>query len=315
MFFAPRTLMNKVFLIAACIFFNQVLSAQPVVADPPLKKLKILSWNIYMLPQFIASGSGKKNRADGIARQLELSDYDIVVFQEAFHPMARKIIIERLKEKFPFHAGPANRRLISLKTNSGLLILSKYPILSLKSIRFQARAGVDALSRKGALLIEVEMEGQRIQIAGTHLQNAGDANLRHRQCTELYQRLLQPNARAGVPQIICGDFNIDKSRAGESYRFVLYSLDALDQLTAETGASYDRINNDLHVEGGDRQELIDYILTRENGGQILRLNSAIRIIQEQWCKAHQDLSDHYSLEAEFLFSNAPSAALASLRSN
>ena len=53
--------------------------------------LKILSWNIYMLPQIVPR-IGRLNRAESIAEQLNNSDFDIIVFQEAFMKSARDII-------------------------------------------------------------------------------------------------------------------------------------------------------------------------------------------------------------------------------
>jgi endonuclease/exonuclease/phosphatase family metal-dependent hydrolase len=165
---------------------------------------------------------------------------------------------------------------------------------------------MDALSRKGALLVEINVNGRRVQIAGTHLQNSGGAWLRHAQCVEFYERLLKPNKIEGIPQIICGDFNINKNSSEESYRFMLTALDASDgDLTGDNQFTYDRLNNDLHVEKGMGRDLIDYILLRENGAWIDLSNRHVKVIKNRWHARHQDLSDHYALEAEIHFTNFP----------
>ena len=261
-----------------------------------------------MLPSPIGNNLSKIERATAIGSILSKSDYDVLVFQEAFCPTARKKIKELLSQAFPFSVGPANQKKFSMKINSGLWIFSKYPIEQTHSIVFKNKAGVDALSRKGALLIELNVNGQLIQIAGTHMQNAGGAAIRHAQCLEFAERLLKPNAKEGVPQILCGDFNINKQHQ-ESYQFMLASLNATDgELASEQKFTYDRVNNDLKVEGGLKQDLIDYVLVRENGAWVNCKNRAVKIHRKQWNKENEDLSDHFSLEAEIEFSNIPLVA-------
>ena len=137
-------------------------SASQPVSESSTQKLKILSWNIYMLPGFLAKLNGK--RAGRIGELLATSEYDVVVFQEAFCPWARPKIRKKLESEFTYQAGPANRKLFSIKTNSGLWIVSKYPILSHHAIVFKNKHGIDALSRKGALLIELNVNGKGIQV-------------------------------------------------------------------------------------------------------------------------------------------------------
>lgn len=294
--------MTKAFLVAFLFLVHQVTAAQPEKERPPLKKIKILSWNIYMLPHLVAVHSNKKMRAVAIGEALIESDYDVIFFQEAFHSTARNIILSQLQSKFPYHAGPANKKLFSLKANSGLWIFSKYPIVKSQSIIYRNKFGVDALSRKGALLVELNVEGQHIQIAGTHLQNCGPVWLRHVQCVEFYKRLLKPNAQEGVPQIICGDFNNDRYTVQEDYQFMLQALDAKDSNDETSQYSYDRLNNDLHIEKGNKKDLIDYILYRSNGGFAICTNE-VTPIKKKWSTQHFDLSDHYAIQAEINFSN------------
>ena len=56
--------------------------------------LKILCWYLYMLPP-IALSSSKLERAAAIAELLSQADYDILVYQEAFHPQAPQIIVKK----------------------------------------------------------------------------------------------------------------------------------------------------------------------------------------------------------------------------
>jgi endonuclease/exonuclease/phosphatase family metal-dependent hydrolase len=293
--------MKAFILVFTSIFFAPVAIAQGELSALP-KKIKVLSWNIYMLPGFL--GQGKIPRAEAIGQLLASSEYDVIVFQEAFHQKARKKINRSLQPVFSFQAGPANRKLFSFKTNSGIWIFSRHPILATHSIIFQTRQGIDAMSRKGALMIDVNVDGSKVQIIGTHLQNGGGDWVRHSQCVELYHRLLKKHQQPGVPQIICGDFNINRKDTSNSYRFMIQTLDASDgDLNGENHFSYDRTNNDLHVESGSGRDLIDYILIRDNEGWVEGNKRNIRVFKHQWQTHHQDLSDHYAVEAEVRFQN------------
>jgi phospholipase C len=257
-----------------------------------------------MLPGLVSQSN--KPRSEAIGKLLAASDYDVVVFQEAFCPIARRQIRQLLAKSYPYQAGPANRRMLSLKVNSGIWIFSKYPILSDEEMIFTERTGWDAFSRKGALLVEINVNGSPIQIVGTHLQNAGDDKIRRAQCSEVFRKLLLPNKKIGTPQLICGDFNINKYKSGESYQMMLDVLEATDgEPTSNQKFSYDRLNNDLHVEKGTNQDLIDYILIRDNGAWVDCLHRDVIALRSQWDPDHQDLSDHYSMAIEINYSNQP----------
>ena len=256
-----------------------------------------------MLPGFL--GCSKVPRAEAIGQLLASSDYDVIVFQEAFHQKSRKMISRLLQSAFPFQAGPANQKPFSLKTNSGIWIFSRYPIDEVNSIIFKTRYGMDAMYRKGALMVDLKINNHPVQIVGTHLQNAGGYWRKQSQCVELYQRLLKRYRRPGVPQMVCGDFNIDRHGPEEDYRFMLQTLDANDgNLEHEKRYSYDRTSNDLQVEHAMGQDLIDYILIRANQAWVLCGERKIKTLRKRWHTKHEDLSDHYWVETEMYFQNA-----------
>lgn len=298
--------MKPYVLVLASLFFT---SAHAQIPNTRPQRIKVLSWNIYMLPGFL--GVGKTERSDAIGTVLRSGEYDVIVFQEAFFTGARNKIRELLKPVYPFEAGPANARPFSLRTNSGLWIWSKFPIVAQHEIVFRTRYGIDAMSRKGGLLVELDVSGSRIQILATHLQNSGEADLKQLQCVELFTRLLQREQREGVPQLICGDFNVDRYDAPDAYRSMLSRLDACDAELAPGSFTYDRQTNDLGVEPGAKRELIDFIFVRENESSIKRLHYAVKIFKGQWHARHQDLSDHYAIETEVELSvRKPGAGLA-----
>ena len=127
--------------------------------------------------------------------------------------------------------------------------------------------------------------------------------------TLTFRRTLSPASQkvsaARVPQVVCGDFNIDRYAQEVDYRSMLQTLDARNRDRTKIDYSYDRQNNDLHVEPSVRRDLIDYILIRSNFAWVDSVESKVHIFQHRWNPLHQDLSDHYSLEAEVRFKNLP----------
>jgi hypothetical protein len=60
-----------------------------------------------MLPKIVVR-KGKEERAMPLWSRLKTMTYDVIVFQEAFLPKARKIIGEGLASLYPYTYGPAN---------------------------------------------------------------------------------------------------------------------------------------------------------------------------------------------------------------
>jgi len=246
-----------------------------------------------------------------IAQEIPGYAYDIIVFEEAFDHKARNIIRNHLKDYYPFMYGPANKSTFSLRTNSGIWILSKIPLRQLEQIEFKNRFGIDALARKGAVLFEGEWQGQPFQLLGTHLQNDSPDSVRHGQCHEIAEKLLKKYTKSDTPQIVCGDFNIEFAKS-VNYGKMLKILDADNgNLKGNLQTSFDEVNNKLaHKENGNKQ-LIDYVLVRNTNAindierQVFVLKGCIRDVDS-------DLSDHYGIEATVNFNIPPPVSLSLL---
>mgnify|MGYP001550436690 CR=1 FL=1 len=132
-------------------------------------QIKIITWNIYMLPHLFIH-TGQVERAKDIANVLKDQDADIIVFEEAFDNKARNIIRDSLKAYFPYESGDP-RKNIWWKTSCGVWIISKVPIEVVKQIFFKEANGSDKLATKGAVLVEGQKDGFCFQLVGTHLQS------------------------------------------------------------------------------------------------------------------------------------------------
>lgn len=281
--------------ISLCALF--LIPETPALAQPAetSKELKILSWNIYMLPRF-ALHTGKRKRAREIAKILPAENYDILVFQEAFHGDARRILKRKLKKLYPYRIGPANRRVFWIKTNSGVWVMSKIPLKKLKQIKYKDCHGfTDCFAHKGALLVEGEWEGQKFQLLGTHIQAGGPYPVRQSQYEQI-RSLIDTYKKEGVPQLLAGDFNMGKDN-GEPYPQMLKTLDVEDYVPDGELKYTAAILND--IRGGDDDRLIDFIFYRPNGTQPVKLvRNVRRFATPTPCFKHFcDLSDHFGVEA------------------
>lgn len=297
-------------ILLIVIAVNQANTSESKPLPAKQRELKILTWNIYMLP-FCSQLHQNCKRAGAIAQKIAGYNNDIIVFEEAFDYQARKILRSQLKQEYPFMYGPANDSKFSFKTNSGIWILSKIPLRQLEQIEFKNRFGIDAFARKGAVLFEGEWQGQSFQLLGTHLQANSPDSVRSGQCREIADKLLKKFARPEIPQIVCGDFNIEFEDQ-VSYKNMLTLLDAENGiLQGEVQSSYDEIDNKLAQKENGRKSLIDYILVR-NAKAIRNIVRQVFVLKESKEDIFSDLSDHYGIEAFVHFDNPSSLALSLL---
>ena len=256
--------------------------------------LKILSWNIYMLP-YISLFNHNAQRAKIIAQKLRKSDYQIIVFQEAFSSKCRNILAKNLALDYPYQYGPANRNFLPFRTNSGLWIVSKIPLSYLEEFQFSSSKGFDAVARKGAVLFEGNFKGAKFQLLATHLQADNSPALRSKQCAEITEHLLNKYYRRDTPQFICGDFNIEMDDM-PNYEQMLRTLDARNGvLSGNVLVTYDEVNNNLAKMPNGRRKVIDYVLVR-NENLIQNVERRVLTFLDHVGGRVTNLSDHYAME-------------------
>ena len=265
------------------------------------KSLKILSWNIYMLP-YISLFNKNGDRANVIADKLEYSDYQIIIFQEAFSSKCRNILSKRLVKEYPYQYGPANKCLLPFRTNSGLWVVSKTPLRQLDRIEFSISKGFDVIARKGAVLFQGEFQGVKFQLLTTHLQADNSHLVREKQCAEIKEHLLNQYFNPTIPQLICGDFNIDMEDQ-MNYQIMLHTLEAKNgAITGDNQFTYDEINNTLARNAFGKKRVIDYILVR-NEQWITHIERKVQTFYAKIGLKFSNLSDHYAMEANINFNS------------
>ena len=270
--------------------------------DSKNRDLKILSWNIYMLPP-IAPVKGRVERAHAIVDTLRHAETDIIVFQEAFNHNAVKVIRDSLAVIYPYMYGPFNPRKNIFQISSGVFVISKIPLDVKGVIEYKIAKEADKVARKGAALLEGTWNGKRFQILGTHLQAQNHPDIRKLQIHQIYDSLLSKYRIEGVPQIICGDMNTE-IEIEKNYLDMLKGLDAEDgEISGIQKVTYDGTNNELAESIWKKAKTtLDYILLRRNGSKTSVINRHVGVFKKHnWRKGKTDLSDHYAMMCEVKF--------------
>lgn len=222
---------------AACLSL-----AQPIPARAAGSPVSLLSFNVHGLPWPLTSGRREafaRIEQRLIAMRHEGIQPHIVVLQEAFTTDAKQIgpksgyryVVEGPGRNFrtQVRPSPADQRFatgasfwrgesgIKLE-DSGLQILSDYPVLSVREAAFPAFAcaGYDCLANKGVLLATVAVPGlpTPVTIVTAHLNSrgaSGASNLRSfqafRRQIAIMDRFIRANHDLAQPMIVAGDFN------------------------------------------------------------------------------------------------------------
>ena len=276
-------------------------------------QLKVVTWNIYMLPRLFVH-TGQAERAVEIANVLKNQDADVVVFEEAFDAKARNIIRDSLKAYFPYESGDPGRN-SWWKTSCGVWIISKVPIEVVKQIYFKEARTSDRLATKGAILVEGQKNGFCFQLVGTHLQadpNSGKnvQPIRDKQYAEIRKQLLEPYSRENIPQFVAGDFNTIHNDS-QCYNHMVDSLQFTPcTLVGDKCFSYDYTHNDLVLGTCCKPQLIDYLFYSSPSGAHLQGNMQIVTFCKKWSNKHKDLSDHFAVSGTFTYGNGNPAIYA-----
>ena len=214
-----------------------------IAASPPLSgNLSVMTYNVHGLPWPIASGRPEALAAIGRRlRQLHSRGTAprVAVIQEAFTSQAKAIAYTsgyRYVAFGPGESANARSRLpqdgsdalgadrlwsrgegLGKWEDSGLMILSDYPIVRVRRMAYSADAcaGWDCLAAKGAMLAELVVPGGNVEIATTHMNSrhaSGVSDDRSNrawllQASELAE-FVAANRDAALPVVLSGDLNV-----------------------------------------------------------------------------------------------------------
>jgi len=287
-----------------------------LVHDPSLARttrLKVLTWNTWMMPPWVRESPRNGPRAAAIAAELLTWDFDILCLEKVFDDGAREILRRALGARYPHQFGPANDW-PSPEENSGVWVLSRLPLVNYAQIEFTDCGSIECLSRKGAILLTGAVARRPFHLVATHLQGEegkaftpkNDA-VRARQVDQIAAQLVEPNLAPGVPFIICGDLGTRRHDGGSPAPSEVY-LRLLQTLGAENGdeerITYDDTPaNQLAKDPSGIQAELDYVLTRPNGCALEVKRSVHHLRRPGWDAPGDrvDLSYRYAVSAEIAF--------------
>ena len=245
---------------------------------------RILSYNTYLLPRLF--GNTVIKRSALIAEYLYNSNSDIITLQEVFDKKALRIILNKLSIKYPYYIKPIKKDSNLFKISNGLLILSRYPILSYDSYRYKNICGSDAFAEKGIIKINVRINNLIISIYDTHLNSGYDTKFNKIREKE-YDEIKNFIKNDSDINILCGDFNTYKSDT-IAYKYMIDNLDLKDYDFNHN--TYSKNENSLAKD--NENDIIDYIFTQKNNDKMI-LTHSIDKPKEIFNNKLNDLSDHF----------------------
>lgn len=286
-------------------------------------KLKILDYNVFWRPDMLHLGVKEYMRQRSELLLERIRDYDIVCLEEGFQfgsNIAKNFIDAARAMGFKFiltsELPPFFTRQV---IDSGLILLSRYPIIESDRIRYTTGCGFDFFSAKGALYAKIQLdENNHVHVFSTHLQASysaadniptKDVKIRQSQFDQL-SSFMAKKATDRFPVIVCGDLNVN-SRCGTEYNqliehFKIPDYDCCDTLLIQFGEHPVTHGGMILVDGPIPEENLQsldyiYLFTHKNSPIQAKFKSNV---DEMICKEKHftRLSDHYAVESEFNFS-------------
>ncbi|KAL4162561.1 hypothetical protein PRNP1_003097 [Phytophthora ramorum] len=308
--------------------------------------LSVGTYNVWMMPRKVSaftSCSPKKNTRARLIGDL-LPPCDIWVLTECFDYRARDILLDKMSEAGYFFFSPTvghkrmNKSNMRKLLNGGVLLASKYPILSVRVKLFEgACAGADKLADKGVLYCKILKDGLLVHVFSTHLQAWNDPLSRTMRKMQMdmvanFMRAMDID-EVNDTVLFVGDLNVNYwlNKTNQEYDEMLNIFEAKDPSVArprklgnasdsdkkESAAefkhlrkySFDPRVNALAADGLSTDgslELLDYILYSRTHRQPKTATSWVQPLTTvspwKWRNQSQyNLSDHFPVVSEFTF--------------
>jgi endonuclease/exonuclease/phosphatase family metal-dependent hydrolase len=282
-----------------------------------MTQLKLLTWNVWMMPPWTFQSPKNAARAAAIGDELLARDFDLLCLEKLFDRGAGDVLKRKLGPRYPYAYGPVNAHGSPFKINGGVMIFSRVPLSELREIQFDASVGIESWSRKGAMLARGSIEGQAFQIVATHLQGDDVPSyqpkhqaIRDQQMLQIAKELLRPYADAALPLFLCGDLctprrdPTDPFSESPAYRQMLAAFGAANGPKERVTLDDRRVHNDLATDDSGRIAELDYILVRQANARSVA-GSWERIVFRRvgWDgpNGRRDLAYRYAVAATFTF--------------
>ncbi len=279
-----------------CAIFLSVLWGDGYAQSTPKDTLDLLTWNVFMRPRAYF-WDNQTQRSEYIAEFLNKNQVDVVALQEVFGRKTARFFRKALQETYPYQYGPG--KVGFMKFNSGVMILSKYPMVEYTIKKYGNCNGIDCMAKKSAVFVTLEKNGKKFQVVGTHLQaSKGYANALIRTAQmKTISKLANAYKIKDAPQIFMGDFNVIKDF--KYYPDMLLNLNAIDgPIVSDVKCSSDPENE---LCWSKKPKILDYILLKRDEIDAQIIQRKILKPQAPLKKGKKNLSDHYPVKAKLVF--------------
>lgn len=167
--------------------------------------VRVLSQNMYLRPGLIQHRHGDNKRARFVQLLSILTQYDVVCLQEMWYHRA-DLIKYAARAGLPYYAVSPK----TMKTDGGLVILSRYPMIQKRFFLFKNGIFPDTMIRKGALAVRIMIGSATLRIINLHAQSSYkmiDPDAHKVQLTQLRATLKWAGHEPHT--VVVGDFNLD----------------------------------------------------------------------------------------------------------
>ncbi|QGN55816.1 endonuclease/exonuclease/phosphatase family protein [Novosphingobium sp. Gsoil 351] len=238
------------FALGVALIAGGAMPATPIVGSLPALPsasgdLSVLTYNVHGLPWFVAGDRSAALAAIG-KRLRDLHEVGtaprVAVVQEAFTPDAKAIAAtsgyryaafgsgEHEREAAALPRGTAARSLeageswmkgegVGKWEDSGLMILSDYPIVRVRRMAYSADAcaGFDCLAAKGAMIAELEIPGGNVEVATTHMNSRHASGVSDDRANRAWlvqadelRDFIATRRNSALPLVLSGDLNVGR---------------------------------------------------------------------------------------------------------
>ncbi|MFF9213220.1 MULTISPECIES: sphingomyelin phosphodiesterase [unclassified Streptomyces] len=320
---APRRILGAA-VLALALPAAALAGAAPAAAADTAPKLRVLTYNTFLMSRNLYPNWGQDHRAAAIAKASFFQGNDVVVLQEAFDNPASDALKSAAAGAYPYQTPVVGRSKdgwdatggaysATTPEDGGVTVLSKWPVLRKEQYVYRDACGADWWSNKGFAYVVLNVNGTRVHVVGTHAQSTDPgcdpgeaAALRSRQFKAIDAFLDAKNIPANEEVLVAGDMNVD-SRSAE-YGSMLGDA-GLVGADARTGHpySFDTQENSVarYRYPDDPREDLDFVLFR--AGHVRPAVWKNEVVKEEsapWTVSswgtdytYTNLSDHYPVTA------------------